>query len=92
VSKQLCGEASGSLVCDREVGHDGNHRGYNEQIDEPMFWPQKAYEYRKDGWPLCPGCGEDELWSRALDPRATDPLRCYRCGWSGVVPPAKVNS
>lgn len=27
-----------TLVCDREAGHAGSHRGYNEQIDEPMFW------------------------------------------------------
>jgi hypothetical protein len=46
----------------------------------------ERFEYRRDGWPLCPNCGDDELWSRALDPRATDPLRCYVCGWSGVVP------
>ena len=45
-----------------------------------------AYEYRRDGWPLCPNCGEDELWSRALHPVATDPLRCYVCGWTGQVP------
>jgi hypothetical protein len=35
-----CGAAAGGLVCDREKGHSGNHRGYNEQIDEPMFWRQ----------------------------------------------------
>lgn len=49
-------------------------------------------EYRADGWPLCPQCGEDELWS-AFDWDGSDPkppmqawidhgLRCYRCGWS----------
>ena len=24
----------------------------------------RTYTYRADGWPLCPQCGEDELWSR----------------------------
>lgn len=51
-------------------------------------------EYRADGWPLCPECGEDELadlsvrdWpaqSFKADPGAE--LRCYRCGWEGTVP------
>lgn len=49
-------------------------------------------EYRADGWPLCPSCGEDELWSPLLpDPIDSKPpisayiaagLRCYRCNWS----------
>lgn len=26
------------MACDREPGHKGSHRGYNEQIDEAMFW------------------------------------------------------
>lgn len=48
-------------------------------------------EFRKDGWPMCPICGEDELYTLA---EAEDPLRsvltkqaaidsicgCYRCG------------
>lgn len=48
-------------------------------------------ERRADGWPLCPVCGLDELYS--LFPwDGTDPkppmqawidhgLRCYQCGW-----------
>lgn len=47
-------------------------------------------EYRADGWPLCPCCGEDELWSPLiwLDERPSIEdfiaagLRCYLCGWS----------
>ena len=49
-------------------------------------------EYRADGWPLCPCCGEDELWS-ALNwngegdrPPLSDyiaaGLVCYYCNWS----------
>lgn len=34
-----CGHTAGALVCDREPGHVGNHRGYNDQIDAAMFWP-----------------------------------------------------
>ena len=51
-----------------------------------------TYDYRKDGWPLCPQCGEDELMSLAAiatmtKARPTDPMRCYVCHWSGEVPP-----
>lgn len=31
----------------------------------------RPYEFRKDGWPLCPQCGEDELYHV----RNTDPLK-----------------
>jgi len=44
------------------------------------------YEYRKDGWPFCPRCGEDELWSAKIPAQPTDALSCYRCQWTGVVP------
>ncbi len=52
---------------------------------------------RKDGWPFCPRCGEDELYSRYIpEPPALDGdvpgeillrcylatgTKCYRCGW-----------
>jgi hypothetical protein len=43
--------------------------------------------YRADGWPLCPLCEEDELWTAAHSPDLEDhfleTFRCYRCGWSG---------
>ena len=49
-------------------------------------------EYRADGWPLCPCCEEDELWSPLVwDGEGERPpiaayvaagLRCYRCDWS----------
>jgi hypothetical protein len=46
-------------------------------------------EFRKDGWPLCPRCGEDELYSLAWlnIPRSKleDYLEamegCYSCHW-----------
>ena len=37
----------------------------------------KITEFREDGWPLCPQCGEDELFRF----RDTDPLKCYYCKW-----------
>lgn len=56
-------------------------------------------EYRKDGWPLCPYCGEDELWSPLIpEPIDSHPpvadyiaagLSCYRCGWSNEPPVIK---
>lgn len=55
-------------------------------------------EFRKDGWPLCPNCGEDELWSRltnwlnghqiapepTMDDYINDGLQCYRCQWQSL--------
>lgn len=48
-------------------------------------------EYRADGWPLCPHCGEDELYSLfawdGSDPKppmsawVDHGLKCYRCGF-----------
>jgi hypothetical protein len=28
------------FVCDREQGHDGEHRTYFDTVDEVIFWPQ----------------------------------------------------
>jgi hypothetical protein len=49
-------------------------------------------KFRKDGWPLCPICDEDELWSPLEWGHNNEPvpslgefmaagLRCYRCNW-----------
>lgn len=52
--------------------------------------------YRADGWPLCPQCGEDELYSLinsipyVMEHGHNPPLQdyldaglvCYQCGWS----------
>lgn len=53
-------------------------------------------EFRADGWPLCPRCGEDELWSHTgmeppyapnipLETYFESEFRCYRCNWSGRI-------
>lgn len=52
-------------------------------------------EFRKDGWPFCPNCEEDELYSLlsnwengkqiapelTLDDYINGGLQCYRCQW-----------
>jgi len=60
--------------------------------------PSRELEYRADGWPLCPRCGEDELASvlalrgkidrKTLEiytAKPTDEMVCYHCRWSGAV-------
>lgn len=40
-AKGHCGALSGApdlLICDRESGHDGMHRGYVDEHDEVLFW------------------------------------------------------
>lgn len=50
-------------------------------------------QYRKDGWPLCPCCGEDELadlsvrdWPVSFKSDPANELTCYVCRWFGTVP------
>ena len=38
-------------------------------------------EYRKDGWPLCPICGEDELWCRDVPANILGIVGCLCCDW-----------
>lgn len=50
-------------------------------------------EYRKDGWPLCPQCGDDELYSKemlawtgkgerpTLEQCVAGEMACYKCNW-----------
>jgi hypothetical protein len=47
-----------------------------------------AARRRPDGWPLCPKCGEDELYSVA-NPPTEDTIRgCYNCNWRPDAPKA----
>lgn len=55
-------------------------------------------EFRKDGWPLCPNCEEDELYSLfvwwrngkqilpepTMDVLIDSGLHCYRCQWQSL--------
>lgn len=53
-------------------------------------------KYREDGWPLCPNCGEDELYSRfnwngegerpPIQEWIDAGLACYNCAWTNVKP------
>jgi hypothetical protein len=43
---------------------------------------------RNDGWPYCPYCGEDELYSLAIPATIETIASCYRCGWT----PARAES
>lgn len=50
-------------------------------------------EYRRDGWPLCPACGEDELadlsvrdWPASFKADPASELTCYVCHWQGTLP------
>jgi hypothetical protein len=55
---------------------------------------ETIHEWRADGWPLCPRCGEDELYSLLhWDGKGQKPpmsewlnagLRCYYCHWSDL--------
>ena len=53
--------------------------------------------HRPDGWPLCPGCGADELADNDMHARTAEggpaararshaELTCYACHWRGHVP------
>jgi len=56
---------------------------------------ERFKEFRKDGWPLCPRCGDDELystvclyWSRldrppTLEECFASTFGCYYCLWKG---------
>lgn len=56
-----------------------------------MVGKNQYKEFRADGWPLCPNCGEDELYSHlswtdyddkpAMSDYIKDGLQCYRCQW-----------
>ena len=43
----------------------------------PVMYPER----RPDGWPLCPQCGEDELYSLETPATIESIVGCYRCGW-----------
>lgn len=41
---------------------------------------------RPDGWPLCPRCGEDELYSLTTPPREGTIIGCHSCNWKPTAP------
>ena len=51
-----------------------------KQVIYRRFGERYAYpEYRSDGWPLCPSCGEDELYSLEIPATAETICGCYNC-------------
>jgi hypothetical protein len=38
----ICGATFGILTCDRERGHEGQHRGYYAAVDEILFWSSSS--------------------------------------------------
>lgn len=42
-------------------------------------------KFRPDGWPLCPMCGDDELYSLTVPATPRTICGCYRCGLCSVV-------
>jgi hypothetical protein len=55
--------------CQGMAGRDGRHR-------------YDVAELRADGWPFCPWCGEDELYSQMVPATRERICGCYRCGTS----------
>ena len=76
----------GNGPLDRNTWHDLSEivRIANEAIRPQLPRPVRTVtvlRWRADGWPLCPICDEDELWSGELtDPTAETVCACYRCG------------
>jgi hypothetical protein len=74
--------------CDEFVGHPSDPHGgtYCKLLDghegpcSPHYASASAAKHREDGWPLCPQCGEDELYSLADPPSVGTFAGCYRCG------------
>jgi len=79
--------------------HRGRAAGWKWERKPVMTvatWRDHFTEFRSDGWPLCPRCGEDELWSPLVPgpPEFTTSveeyvkvgLRCYCCGWASPFP------
>ena len=65
------------------------------EVAPPPVPQADRFRRRADGWPLCPSCGEDELWSAFIPWTAAEKtmanylaleLRCYRCP-NVVIPP-----
>lgn len=78
------------------TGYDGPCWGPTLAELEQAAAAPHVRERRADGWPLCPQCGEDELWSPLLWDGTAPPiaafeaagLRCYLCGWAKPPGPA----
>ena len=57
-----------------------------------MNAPTLYKDHRSDGWPFCPHCGEDELYSLEVPATVSTIVGCYRCGWKPSRPCIKCGS
>lgn len=55
--------------------------------DVARVCPVHSETHRADGWPLCPCCGDDELYSLAVPATVETISACYRCGPVQLGPP-----
>lgn len=52
----------------------------SETATYKRFGQRYAYsEFREDGWPLCPVCGQDELYSLDIPATPQTIKGCYNC-------------
>jgi predicted RNA-binding Zn-ribbon protein involved in translation (DUF1610 family) len=52
-----------------------------------MAGAEQVYPRRRtDGWPLCPACGDDELWSAEIPATVETIVSCLGCGWRPRTP------
>ena len=58
----------------------GLPRGTVESSDPRDLVEPRLADTRDDGWPICPFCDEDELYSLDLPPTRESICGCYRCG------------
>lgn len=57
-------------------------KGCRADLLEMTIGRSETYtRHRADGWPLCPRCGDDELWSPELEPTVDTIVSCLGCGW-----------
>jgi hypothetical protein len=98
VSLVIDGEIHQSMVIDADswasvlahvcrAPHDGNTFKAAQEFHDVSQTGRSGYRrWRPDGWPYCPRCDEDELYSLA-DPATVETIcGCYRCGPWPIVP------
>lgn len=87
-----------NMWCSHSIKRDRQIAKFEKRLREIVIAQAVYTEFRADGWPFCPSCGEDELYSALMlqwnglapSPTLADCLagemRCYHCQWSSVPP------
>jgi hypothetical protein len=58
------------------------HLGHSDSHPLVTAATKPAYvKYTEDGWPRCPGCGADALWSAEARADIELIVGCLRCEW-----------